>query len=130
MNIKLITKVFLLLIAVPTLLVGIQGLLDPQAIMDNVQVALGNNSGKSSTRAIYGGMHLMFAGYFIYGAFQSQRIALLIMALYGVGFVIGRLVSLAVDGQPNEFISTWIFVEAATAIISIFLMSRLPVSQE
>lgn len=117
-------KIFLILVAVPTLMVGLQGLTDPQAIMDNVNVALDTVSGKSSTRAIYGGMHLLFGGFFIYGAFKMQREALIVLALYTVGFVMGRLVSLAQDGSPNPFISTWIFVEAAIAVISLIFLFR------
>ena len=124
MNHNLITKIFLILVALPTLMVGIQAFFDPQAIMDNVDVILGNPSGKSSTRAIYGGMHLMFGAYFIYGAFKAQREALLILALYATGFAIGRFYSLAVDGSPNAFISTWIWVETTLALISWGLMTR------
>lgn len=124
MNHNLITKIFLILVALPTLMVGIQAFFDPQAIMDNVDVILGNPSGKSSTRAIYGGMHLMFGAYFIYGAFKAQREALLILALYATGFSIGRFYSLAVDGSPNAFISTWIWVETTLALISWGLMTR------
>lgn len=125
MNHNLITKIFLLVVALPTLMVGLQAFFDPQAIMDNVDVMLGNPSGKSSTRAIYGGMHLMFAGYFIYGAFRAQREALLILALYTTGFAFGRFYSLVVDGSPNAFISTWIWVETALAVISWGLMTRV-----
>lgn len=124
MNHNLITKIFLIVVALPTLMVGVQAFFDPQAIMDNVDVILGNPSGKSSTRAIYGGMHLMFGAYFIYGAFKAQREALLILALYSTGFAIGRFYSLAVDGSPNAFISTWIWVESALALISWGLMTK------
>ena len=122
---EILIKVFLLLVAIPTLMVGLQGLTNPQAIMDNVDVILGNNSGKSSTRAIYGGMHLMFGGFFVYGAFKMQREALMVVALYTIGFVMGRVVSLVLDGSPNAFISTWIYVEAGIAVIATwFLMKR------
>ncbi len=124
MNNKLITKIFLIVVALPTLMVGIQAFFDPQAIMDNVGVVLGNPSGKSSTRAIYGGMHLLFGAYFIYGAFKAQREALLILALYTTGFAMGRFYSLAVDGSPNAFISTWIWVETVLALISWGLLTR------
>lgn len=119
----LITKIFLIVVAIPTLMVGIQAFFDPQAIMDNVDVILGNNSGKSSTRAIYGGMHIVFGAYFIYGAFKAQREALLILGLYCTGFVLGRFYSLAVDGSPNAFISTWIWVETALAVGAWWLYS-------
>ena len=130
MNYTKIAKFFLLLIAIPTLLVGIGGLLDPQSIMDNVGQTLQTISGKSSTRAIYGGMHFFFALFFIYGAFKAQREALIILALYGSGFVIGRLVSLSADGTPNEFISNFIIVEVLSAAISIWLYIKMSSTQK
>lgn len=130
MNYTKIAKFFLLLIAIPTLLVGIGGLLDPQSIMDNVGQTLQTISAKSSTRAIYGGMHFFFALFFIYGAFKAQREALIILALYGSGFVIGRLVSLSADGTPNEFISNFIIVEVLSAAISIWLYIKMSSTQK
>ena len=125
MSNNLITKIFLIVVALPTLMVGLQAFFDPQAIMDNVDVVLGNPSGKSSTRAIYGGMHLMFGLYFIYGAFKAQREALLMLALYTTGFAIGRFYSLGVDGSPNAFISAWIWVETILALIAWGLLIRV-----
>ncbi|MEZ5043726.1 MAG: DUF4345 domain-containing protein [Saprospiraceae bacterium] len=113
---EIVAKIFLIVVAIPTLLVGLQAFFDPQAIMDNVSVILDNSSGKSSTRAIYGGMHIAFGLFFIYGAFKAQREALLILALYATGFAAGRFYSLAVDGMPNTFIFTWIWVETILAL--------------
>lgn len=121
----LFAKIFLILIALPTALVGLQGFFDPQAVMGNVDVVLGNVSAKSSTRALYGGVNLAYALLYFYGAFRLQRPALLFLSIYSTGYALGRLMSLAVDGQPNAFISTWIFVEIATAVIAWLLYFRL-----
>jgi hypothetical protein len=117
-----VTKWFLLFMALPTLLVGLTALFDPNAIMGQVDVFLDNNSAKSSTRAIYGGMHIAFGLFFLYGAFKDQKTALWILFLYGTGFVAGRLLSLGLDGMPNPFISTWIFVESFTALFTGWLL--------
>lgn len=110
--------------ALPTLMVGLTALFDPQTIMAQVDVLLDNNSAKSSTRAIYGGMHLAFGLFFLYGAFRAQKEALWVLFLYGAGFVLGRFLSLVMDGSPNSFISTWIFVETATAVAAGFLLRK------
>ena len=130
MNYTKIAKFFLLLIAIPTLLVGIGGLLDPQSIMDNVGQTLQTISAKSSTRAIYGGMHFFFALFFIYGAFNEQWDGIIMLVLYGSGFVIGLLVSLSSDGTPNEFISNFIIVEVLSAAISIWLYIKMSSTQK
>lgn len=118
MNRKNIGKIVLIVLAVPTLMVGMTALFDPQAIMDNVDQPLQTISAKSSTRAIYGGMHLLFGLFFVYGAFKAQRDAFLILFLYSAGFVLGRMISLFSDGQPNPFISNFIVIEAVVAIIA------------
>ena len=46
-----ITRVFLILLALATLNIAVQAILDPQVIFDNVQVQLGNLTARNSVRA-------------------------------------------------------------------------------
>ena len=86
---------------------------------------LGNVSAKSSTRALYGGVNLAYALFYFYGAFRMQRVALLMLSIYSTGYALGRLMSLVSDGMPNPFISSWIFLEIATAVIAWGLYIKL-----
>ncbi len=121
-------KIVLGLVAMTTLLVGLQGFFDPQAIMDNVQTTLDNNSALSSTRANYGGMHIAFGIMFLLGALslEFRRPALWVLALYTTGYGAGRLYSLLVDGAPNTFIGTWVFVEIGLAVFAWVALRYTP----
>lgn len=100
---KGITKVFLMIIGVAFLNVAIQALVNPQSVMDFVDVSLDNISAKNSIRAYYGGVNLALALFMMYGAFKMRREALLFLILYGSGFVVGRIYGILVDGLPRSF---------------------------
>lgn len=117
-------KVFLIIIGLAFLNVGLQAFYNPQIIMDFVNVKLNNVDAFNSIRAYYGGVNTVFAFYIFYGAFKNQKIALTLCALYGIGFVIGRLYSIIVEGMPGSFILTWLIIETVLAIGSIFLLKK------
>ncbi len=119
---KIFTQIFLVIIGLAFAMVGVQALLTPQAVMDNVAITLDNISALSSTRAMYGGVNLLFGLFCLYGAFRASREALILVALYTIGFVIGRSFSIFADGMPNSFVLTWFTVEAVVAVIAVFLL--------
>ena len=121
---KIFTQLFLIIIGLAFAMVGVQALISPQTVMDNVAINLDNISALSSTRAMYGGVNFLFALFCIYGAFRARREALILVALYTLGFVIGRSVSMTADGIPNSFVLTWFAVEAVVAMTALFLLAR------
>ncbi len=121
----IVTKIFLVLVGLAFLNVAIQAFINPQAVMDFVSVTLDNVSARNSTRAFYGGVNLAIGLFLIIGAFKMPKEALIIAALYGGGFVVGRLYSIAADGLPNTFIFTWLTIETTLTIIALFLLAKL-----
>ena len=117
-----VTQVFLGLMGLAFVKVGIETLTNPQAVLDAVGIELNNPSAFSSMRAVYGGMHLMFGLFCLFGIWKDQRSALKLLVLYTGGFVIGRISGIMVDGMPNEFVSTWLVTEAFSGIISGLLL--------
>jgi hypothetical protein len=115
---KKVTQVFLALMGLAFCKVGIETFINPQAVLDAVGIELTNPSAFSSMRAVYGGMHLMFGLFCIYGIWRDHSTALKLLVLYTAGFVVGRLSGLAVEGQPNEFVSTWLITELISGIIA------------
>ncbi len=109
---KRITQVFLGLMGLAFCKVGVEALLTPQVVMANVGITLDNVSAFSSIRAVYGGMHFAFGVLCIWGIFKEAKLPLVMLMLYTAGFVVGRLFSIMMDGQPNEFVTTWLFTEA------------------
>lgn len=124
-KIKIIAKVFLVIVGLAFLNVAIQAFLNPQTVMDFVSVHLDNISARNSTRAYYGGVNLTFALFLIYGAFKMQKEALILASLYGAGFVIGRFYSILIEGQPSTFILTWLTIESVLTLGSLTLLIQL-----
>ncbi len=126
-NTPLIIRIFLILLALATLNIAVQAMLDPQTIFDNVQVQLGNLTARNSVRALYGGVNLAFGLFWLYAAFRQQSMGLTLALLYTGGFAIGRLMSIILDGMPGAFAVQWMATETVFAVLSAWLLSRITV---
>ncbi len=123
MKVKTIsTRIFLVLLALATLNIAVQAILDPQAIFDNVQVQLGNLTARNSVRALYGGVNLAFGLFWMWAAFREQRTGLLLALLYTGGFAIGRILSILMDGMPDAFAMQWLVTESVFALLAAGLL--------
>ncbi|MCK6692073.1 MAG: DUF4345 domain-containing protein [Thermoanaerobaculia bacterium] len=121
-----ISRIFLILMGLSALNIALQALADPQTVMNFVDVELGNITARNSIRALYGGVNLAFALFWLYAAFRAQREGLILGTLYTGGFVLGRLLSIALDGMPGAFALQWLVVESVCAIGSVVLLALLP----
>ncbi len=119
---KRITQLFLGLMALAFCKTGIESLLNPHAVLANVGIVLENTSALSSIRAVYGGMHLVFGCFCLYGLLKDYKAALVLIILYTTGFVIGRVSGIVVDGAPNEFVITWLVTELVSGGIAVSLL--------
>jgi hypothetical protein len=90
--------------------------------MDNVGIVLNNSSAESSMRAVYGGMHLVFGLFCLYGIFTNTTTALTLVALYTIGFTIGRVSGILINGMPNQFVMTWLITEVVCGAIAGWLI--------
>lgn len=119
-----VSQIFLGLMALAFCNTGLQALIDPQAVMNNVGIVLDNPSAESSMRAVYGGMHLVFGLFCIYGIFANAPAALTLIVLYTVGFTIGRVSGILASGAPNTFVTTWLITEVICGAMAGWLLSR------
>ena len=119
-----ISQVFLAFMGLAFCKTGVESLLDPQAVMDNVGIVLNNTSAESSMRAVYGGMHLVFGLFCIYGIFASMQSALTLVVLYTLGFTIGRVSGILVTGMPNSFVFTWLMTEVVCGVVASTLLFK------
>ncbi len=119
---KTVTKIFLVLVGLAFLNVGVQAFINPQSVMDFVNVALDNVSARNSIRAYYGGVNIAFGLFLLYGAFKMEREALILCLLYGGGFVVGRIYSILVEGTPSSFIFTWLGIEIVLTLVAFILL--------
>lgn len=125
-----ISRIFLILMGLSALNIALQALADPQTVMDFVDVELGNITARNSIRALYGGVNLAFALFWLYAAFRAQREGLMLGALYTGGFALGRLLSIAMDGTPGAFAMQWLVVEGVFAVLAMGLLVWSPVPRQ
>lgn len=118
----LFPKILLGLLGLAFAKTGIETLINPQAVLDQVGITLDNPSALSSMRAVYGGMHLVFGLFCLYGIFCNQAAALTLVVLYTAGFTLGRLSGILVDGVPNSFVTTWLFTEIASGALATWAL--------
>jgi hypothetical protein len=114
--------IFLGLMALAFTKVGLETLIDPQSTMNGVGIELTNASASSSMRAVYGGLHLVFGIFCLWGAFYKRESALGLVCLYTLGYTIGRISGIVADGAPNEFITSWMMTEAISGLLAVGLL--------
>lgn len=122
MIIKRITTAFIILMALAFMKTGVESLISPRAVLSQVGIVLDNPSAVSSMRAVYGGMHLIFGVFCIWGIFRDQAAPLILIILYTTGFTIGRLSGIFLDGRPNQFVTTWMITEICCGLLATLFM--------
>jgi hypothetical protein len=84
------------------LVVGALHLVAPRMMMETPRIELTTVNHLHAIRAAYGGAYLGMAALFLLGLFRERLRAfslLCVSVLFG-GFVLGRLISIALDGMP------------------------------
>ena len=97
--------------------VGVNGLFAPEAIAGPVELLASSASAHNEIRANYGGMHLAMSALFLMGAISAafRWTSTVVLTLFSGGLVIGRLLSLVLDGVPNPFVMQLLITEATAA---------------
>ena len=118
----------LLLLAGAFLGVGWIGLTDPAALLDPVGIELPSQQAAASARATamnearatYGGMHVALGLFFFGGVFlrRVRGIALTVALVYLSGLLVGRGVSLRLDGSPEPI--AWVL--GAVELVGLLLV--------
>ena len=98
-----LSRLFLSMSAIAFLLIGLNTLYDPVAAMTAIELQPTSISATNEIRANYWGMHLAFALIMLTGAIaaSARRPALWMSFSITFGLVVGRLISLLLDGMPN-----------------------------
>ena len=118
-----LTQMFLLLSGIGFMLIGINTFRDPIAAMVGVELGVQSINALNEVRANYGGMQIGI-GILLFSAALLQwlsRSALLALSLITGGLVVGRLVSIMLDGMPNTTVQALLILEFVTTVAAIFL---------
>lgn len=121
----LFPKILLGLLGIAFCKTGIETLTNPHVVLAQVGIVLDNASALTSMRAVYGGMHLAFGLFCMYGILKNPEAPLVLVILYATGFVVGRLSGILVDGKPNAFVITWLLTEITSGTLATWALILL-----
>lgn len=129
---KKMNQLFLLVTGVSFVLIGLNTFHDPLAAMAPVELAINTVSAMNELRANYGGLQIGLGLLLLAGVFRAAltRPALLAQALIVGGLACGRLISIALDGLPNNFIQSLVVLESVIALTSLALYCRSSTSPQ
>lgn len=121
-----LTQLFLLLSGMGFILIGVNTFRDPIAAMAGVELGVQSINALNEVRANYGGMQMGIGLLLISAALMTwlTRPALLALSLVTGGLVIGRLMSVMIDGMPNSTVQALLGLEFFTTVIAIFLFTQ------
>ena len=119
-------QICLVVAALAFLMVGIGHLVIPLTMLAPMNIQLGGVNGFNEIRANYGGMHSLMGVFFLSGALVTKlrETALMTLAIFTTGLVLGRMVSIAIDGLPGTFIWLLLAGELVLAIAVWLLLWR------
>ncbi len=106
------------------LAVGIGNLVAPLQMVAPLSIELDDVNALNEVRANYGGMHALMGMFFFLSVFVAKlrEAALLTLAVFTSGLVVGRLVSITVDGVPDTFIWVWMTIDFMGAVFAWLLL--------
>ena len=121
-----LTQIFLVLSGIGFMLIGVNTFRDPVAAMAGVELGVQSINALNEVRANYGGMQIGIGILLFSAGLLSwlSRPALLALSLITGGLVVGRIVSMVLDGMPNTTVQALLILELLTTIAAIFLFFR------
>lgn len=121
-----LSVILVLFSALSILMVSLMALLDPQKVMDLVNVELTNNDAFSSIRGVYGGVGLTIVSSLIYLALKDVRTGLVFICFLWGGYAASRIITILVEGPLGSFGRQWLTIESSLFIVAIVLLLISP----
>ena len=121
-----VAQLCLAVAALAFLIVGIGHLVVPLTMVEPMNIQLQGINAFNEIRANYGGMHSLMGIFFLAGVFVAKlrEAALVTLAIFTSGLVLGRMASIAIDGVPGAFIWLMLVGELIGAVIAWSLLWR------
>jgi hypothetical protein len=119
---KIASKGFVLLSSLSLLSVSIMAFMDPQSVMNLVNVQLTNTDAFSSIRGVYGGVGLTIFLSLIYLLNRNVSYALGFLVLLWGSYAISRTITIFAEGALGAFGTQWLVIESVFFIIALALL--------
>jgi hypothetical protein len=117
-----LSVILVLFSAISILMVSIMAMLDPQKVMDLVNVKLTNNDAFSSIRGVYGGVGLTMATALVYLSLKDARKGVVFISLLWGCYATSRVITVLVEGPLGAFGTKWLTIESALFIAAVTLL--------
>lgn len=118
---NIISRVFIGFSALSLLSVSAMAFVNPQSVMDLVQVQLNNTDAFSSIRGVYGGVGLTLFITLVYLMIKNVQQGLMLLVLLWGSYAISRAITILVEGPLGSFGSQWIVTEVVLCTIACVL---------
>ncbi len=112
---------FITLSVLSILSVSIMAFVNPQQVMNLVQVNLSNTDAYSSIRGVYGGVGVTIITIIIYLSKQSISQGLMFLTLFWGMYAVSRLITMFVEGGLGAFGTQWLTIESFFTLIALVL---------
>jgi hypothetical protein len=119
--------------AVCLLTVSLMAFVNPQAVMDLVQVKLSNTDAFSSIRGVYGGVGLTIFVWLLHTLKKNLQESLMFLSLFWGLYAVSRITTTIVEGPLGAFGKQWLGIEIVFCSIAVLLLSlnrRLTIYQK
>ena len=132
MNQAQLTTSFLWLLSGIFGLISLTCLIDPRLLLDTMEVGLESASALAEARAGYCGTFAGLSALSLIGAKEARfrRLALGIATLVLGAFTVARLLSLALDGRPNDMAFVNHAVEGLGFAVALWFWLKSPVAPQ
>lgn len=119
-------RMILILNAIVIGSIGLAYLVNPNLLLANYGLSVGEIGMDNMLRSTYGGLFVAMAGLFALGGFAEarQRDALGVLALFMGGLAVGRIASLTLAGAPDASMHMLLAYEATVFVIAVSLYRR------
>ena len=118
---RYLTGGFILLSAFSLFTVSLMAFVNPQQVMDLVQVTLPNHDAYSSIRGIYGGVGAAIVIALVYLCYYNQKQGLVFLIMFWGFYALSRGITHLVEGALGAFGKQWIVTESVLFIIGLLL---------
>lgn len=121
-------RMILILNAIVIGSIGLAYLVDPNLLLANYGLSVGEVGMDNMLRSTYGGLFVAMAGLFALGSVKEnrRRDALGLLALFMGGLAAGRIASLTLAGVPDGSMHMLLAYEATAFAVAVFLYQRTP----
>lgn len=119
--IRYVSLTLILVVTAGIAMVALMAFIDPQSVMNLVQVTLPNTDAYSSIRGVYGGAGLTLVTVLVFLALTDVNKGLLLTAILCGFYALSRVVTSQIEGPLGAFGRQWLLIESSLGILALLL---------